>query len=165
VYTLGCHSHSSFRQVKDICQTWFICSHTIHSLNFFKRNTISFWPKRRRHHLAAVLTRAATSRTSSRPMGSTNPHIPKQSIPSPPARHTRRGSYPLHSESRSRSLSQRRSNRAQSPVIAGRGPTKFLGVWVSTLLVRTLTGVALRIQPRPRPWELSQTFPVIGSTP
>jgi len=154
--------------VKDIWQT---CSyaHTVHSLNFFKRSTTSFWPKHHRHRPVIVPTHAATSRMNPRPMGSTSPHVRKQCTPSHPVHHTRRGSCPLcsgnRSRNRSRNPSRRRSNSARSPVTTGRGPSKSRGVWVSTLTVRTLTGAVLRIQHRPRPWGPSRTPPVIASIP
>jgi len=143
----------------------FACSHTVHSLNFFKRSTTSFWPKHRLHHPVIVPTHAVTSRMNPRPMGSTTSHVRKQCTPSHPVHHTRRGSCPLRSGSRSRNQFRRRSNSAQSPITIGRGPGKSRGVWVSTLTVRTLTGVVLRIQPRPRPWGPSRMPPIIASTP
>ena len=149
--------------MKVICQTWFVCSHTIHSLKFFKRDMTSFWPKRRSHSPATVPTHAATSRVNSRPMEPTSPLIRKQCIPSLPARHTRKGSCPLRSESPPRNPFQPRPSRAQSTVTTGRDQTKFRGVWVSTLTVRALTGVVVKIQSRPRPWD--PTALVVTSTP
>jgi len=127
----------------------------VHSWSFFKRSTTSFWQKHRRHHPVIAPTLAATSRMNPRPMGSASPHVRKQCILSHPVRHTQRGSCPLRSESRSRNLFRRRSNRAQRAVAIGRGPNKSRGVWASSSMARTLTGVVLRIQPRLRPWGLS----------
>ena len=135
----------------------------IHSFNFFKRNTTSFWPKHRRHHPVIVPTHAATNKTNSRPMVPTSPCIRKQCTPSHLALPIQRGSCPLASGSLSKNPLQRRPNRARSPVTAGRGPANPRGVWVSTLMVRTLTGVVPRIQSRPRLWDL--TPPIVALIP
>ena len=149
--------------MKNIRQTWFVCLHTIHSLSFFKRNTTSFWPKLRRQGPVIVPTHAARSRMISRPMERTNPRTQKRCTPSRPARHTPRGSCPLLSESRPTNPFQRRPNRARNPVTIGRDPTTSRGAWVSALMVQALAGVVARIQPRPRPWDL--TPPAVTSIP
>ena len=136
---------------------------SVHSLSFFKRNTISFWPKHRRQRPVIVPAHAARSRMISRPTQPTSPHIRKLYTPSRPVRHTRRGSYPLLNESRPINPFQRRPNRAQNPVTTGRDPTKSRGVWVSALMARALTGVVARIQPRPLPWDLMP--PAVTSIP
>ena len=128
---------------------------TVHSLNFFKRSTTSFLPKHRRHHPVIVPPLAATSRMNPKLMELTSPHVRKQCTLLHLVRHIQRGSYPLRNESRSRNLFQRRSNSAQRAATIGRGPNKPRGVWVSSSMVRTRTGVVLRIQPRLQPWGLS----------
>lgn len=151
--------------MKDICQTRLIYSHTVYSTNFFKRSTTYFWLKNRRHRPVIVPILAATSRMNPRPILPKNPHVQKQCTLSRRVPHTRRGSYPLRSESMSRNTSQRRSSSAQSPITIGQGPNEPWGFWVSTLMDRTLTGVALKIQLRLRPWGPSRTYPVAASTP
>ena len=161
----GYYSSNSSREVKDTCQTRHICSHPVYSLSFFERSMTFFWPKHRRQRLVIVPIPATTNRMSPRTMYPTNPHVQKQCTPSHLVRHIQKGSCPLGRESGSKNPFQQRSNSAQSPATIGRGPSRSQGVWAFTLMVRTLTGVVPRIQPRRRPWGLFRPPLPVASIP
>jgi hypothetical protein len=158
--TLATTHTSSSRQVKVIRQARLPYSHITSSSNFCKRSTTSFWPKLRHRPSAIVPTHAAKIKANQRSTGFPSPRIRKQCTPSHPARHTRRGSYPLPNESKFRNPSQRRPNHTQNPVTTGRGLSKSPEAWISTSTIQPLTGAVLRIQPRPRLWVPSRTAAV-----